>query len=376
MATHRRTSGTDRRAQRSAAVDVQQIEAAERHAEARLAVEIRNGCCSTSPAAAGATSPTHQLTHRADLARIVGHRRHHHGAARTWRITASTRPTRLTEIATGKIVVTGTTFARVSYDIPGQAAALRAPARPARRREPRGQGDRRQHPLAARVVFRRRDLSEARPSTAQAGDESHHGRAQSRRNRSVCRAARSGAAGRAGLRPGRRAGARARRDARQRLGRRSRRSVLAGAARRRRLLAEPARLVEEANTMPLFGGRRAVWVKAGSRNIAAAVEAVLAAPPARLPRRDRGRRSQAQRAAAQALRAREERRRDPLLRRRRARARAADRRGDARGRPDDRAGCARRAGAAARRRPPGLAQRNAEARACTRMASGRSTSTT
>ena len=26
----------------------------------------------------------------------------------------------LTEIATGKVVVTGTTFARVSYDIPGQ----------------------------------------------------------------------------------------------------------------------------------------------------------------------------------------------------------------------------------------------------------------
>src|SRR5580692_11707748 len=42
------------------------------------------------------------------------------------------------------------------------------------------------------------------------------------------------------------------------------------------LAAEPSRLVEEAQTMPLFGGRRAVWVKAGSRNIAPAVEAVLA----------------------------------------------------------------------------------------------------
>ena len=42
------------------------------------------------------------------------------------------------------------------------------------------------------------------------------------------------------------------------------------------LAAEPSRLVEEAQTMPLFGGRRAVWVKAGSRNIAAAVEALLA----------------------------------------------------------------------------------------------------
>jgi len=44
------------------------------------------------------------------------------------------------------------------------------------------------------------------------------------------------------------------------------------------LVAEPTRLLEEAQTMPLFGGRRAVWVKAGSRNIAPAVEALLGAP--------------------------------------------------------------------------------------------------
>jgi len=44
------------------------------------------------------------------------------------------------------------------------------------------------------------------------------------------------------------------------------------------LSADPSRLVEEALTMPLFGGRRAVWVKAGSRNIAPAVEALLGAP--------------------------------------------------------------------------------------------------
>jgi len=44
------------------------------------------------------------------------------------------------------------------------------------------------------------------------------------------------------------------------------------------LSANPARLVEEAQTIPLFGGRRAVWAKAGGRNIAPAVEAVLALP--------------------------------------------------------------------------------------------------
>jgi len=42
------------------------------------------------------------------------------------------------------------------------------------------------------------------------------------------------------------------------------------------IAAEPSRLVDEAQTMPLFGGRRAVWVKAAGRNIAPAVEALLA----------------------------------------------------------------------------------------------------
>jgi DNA polymerase-3 subunit delta len=46
------------------------------------------------------------------------------------------------------------------------------------------------------------------------------------------------------------------------------------------LSGDPTRLLDEANTIPLFGGKRAVWVKAGSRNIAPAVEALLAAPSA------------------------------------------------------------------------------------------------
>jgi DNA polymerase-3 subunit delta len=44
------------------------------------------------------------------------------------------------------------------------------------------------------------------------------------------------------------------------------------------LAANPTRLIEEANTIPLFGGRRAVWVKAGSRNILPAVESAMTAP--------------------------------------------------------------------------------------------------
>jgi DNA polymerase-3 subunit delta len=46
------------------------------------------------------------------------------------------------------------------------------------------------------------------------------------------------------------------------------------------LAGDPSRLVEEALTIPLFGGRRAVWVKAGRSNIATAVEAALGAASA------------------------------------------------------------------------------------------------
>jgi DNA polymerase-3 subunit delta len=45
------------------------------------------------------------------------------------------------------------------------------------------------------------------------------------------------------------------------------------------LADEPSRLVEEAHTVPLFGGRRAVSVKAGGRSFVEAIEMLLAAPP-------------------------------------------------------------------------------------------------
>jgi DNA polymerase III subunit delta len=44
------------------------------------------------------------------------------------------------------------------------------------------------------------------------------------------------------------------------------------------LAADPARLVDEAGTIPLFGGKRAIWVKAGSRDFVRAVEMLIAAP--------------------------------------------------------------------------------------------------
>jgi DNA polymerase III subunit delta len=50
------------------------------------------------------------------------------------------------------------------------------------------------------------------------------------------------------------------------------------------LAGAPMRLLEEANTIPLLGGRRAVWVRAGARNFAPAVEALVgsAAPDCRV----------------------------------------------------------------------------------------------
>src|SRR6266571_9382613 len=42
------------------------------------------------------------------------------------------------------------------------------------------------------------------------------------------------------------------------------------------LAADPARLIDEAGTIPLFGGKRAIWVKAGGRDFVRAVEALIA----------------------------------------------------------------------------------------------------
>ena len=92
------------------------------------------------------------------------------------------------------------------------------------------------------------------------------------------------------------------------------------------LSGNPLRLVEEANTIPLFGGRRAIWVKPTSRNIASAVEALIAAtsPDCRVVIEAGD--LQKILAASHVVRAREKRRRPALLPRWRARPRAACRR--------------------------------------------------
>jgi DNA polymerase III subunit delta len=45
------------------------------------------------------------------------------------------------------------------------------------------------------------------------------------------------------------------------------------------LAADPTRLADEANTIPLFGGRRAIWIEAQGKAFVAAFEPVLGAPP-------------------------------------------------------------------------------------------------
>ena len=64
----------------------------------------------------------------------------------------------LTEIATGKTVVTDTTTMHVDYDIPGSQQRFACAARAARCRGPRGHGCRRGYPQQAGVVLRRRNL--------------------------------------------------------------------------------------------------------------------------------------------------------------------------------------------------------------------------
>ena len=45
------------------------------------------------------------------------------------------------------------------------------------------------------------------------------------------------------------------------------------------LAADPLRLADEANTIPLFGGRRAIWIEAQGKAFHFAIDPVLASPP-------------------------------------------------------------------------------------------------
>jgi LPS-assembly lipoprotein len=115
---HSPTGGPVLRDQLSA-VDVLQIEAPKGTDESRLAVEIRNALLFDFTGGGASASPTHKLkisissTRTSIIVDVATSRPdiENYGINATYS---------LTEIATNKTVVTGQTFARVSYDIPGQ----------------------------------------------------------------------------------------------------------------------------------------------------------------------------------------------------------------------------------------------------------------
>ncbi len=102
------------------AVDIMQIEAPKGSDEARLAVEIRNALMFDFSGGGSAAPPTHRLKIAISSTRasIIVDVHTSRPDIENYGINASYS---LTEIATAKVVVTGQTFARVSYDIPGQA---------------------------------------------------------------------------------------------------------------------------------------------------------------------------------------------------------------------------------------------------------------
>jgi LPS-assembly lipoprotein len=100
-------------------IDVTQIVAPAGTSEARLAVELRNALLFGFSGGETPAAPTHRLTIRlaSQRAQIIVDLTSARPDVENYGLDATYT---LTEIATGKAVVTGTTFARVSYDIPGQ----------------------------------------------------------------------------------------------------------------------------------------------------------------------------------------------------------------------------------------------------------------
>jgi len=101
------------------AVEILEIAAPKATDEARLAVEIRNALIFDFTGGGSQTPPTHRLKIAISSTRsaIIVDINTSRPDVENYGINATYS---LTEIATGKVVVTGQTFARVSYDIPGQ----------------------------------------------------------------------------------------------------------------------------------------------------------------------------------------------------------------------------------------------------------------
>jgi LPS-assembly lipoprotein len=112
-------NGTPALREQLSAVNVLQIEAPKGSDEARLAVEIRNALLFDLTGGAGEAPPVHRLKISIASTRsaIIVDKNTSRPDIENYGITAAYS---LTEITTGRVVVTGQTFSRVSYDIPGQ----------------------------------------------------------------------------------------------------------------------------------------------------------------------------------------------------------------------------------------------------------------
>lgn len=101
------------------AIDIKQITAPKGSDEARLAVEIRNALIYDFTGGGEGARPTHSLVVNISptLSQIIVDVTTTRPAIEDYGLNVSYQ---LTEIGSGKQVVSGQTFARVSYDIPGQ----------------------------------------------------------------------------------------------------------------------------------------------------------------------------------------------------------------------------------------------------------------
>jgi LPS-assembly lipoprotein len=103
-----------------AGVDVSQIAAPNGSSEARVAVEVRNQLLFNLTGGAAPPPPTHRLAIRMSSTRLSVIVDINSGRPDVEDYGLNVNYT-LTEIKSGKPTITGTTFARVSSDIPGQA---------------------------------------------------------------------------------------------------------------------------------------------------------------------------------------------------------------------------------------------------------------
>jgi len=99
------------------AIDIRDIRVAPR--DARLGVEVRNGLIFNFTGGSSPAAPTHELNVTMSTSRTTTILDPQTSRADVENYGIDVNYT-LKEIATGKVVVNGTTFARVSYDIPGQ----------------------------------------------------------------------------------------------------------------------------------------------------------------------------------------------------------------------------------------------------------------